>query len=142
MIIAGEAGTGKTHLAVAIAIEVMKSGRKTIYRTVDEIMDELTQKDNDDDEDFKEYLDLKNEFSNVPCLVVDGFCEGNANNDRGMCDLYAIIDRRYVYGLQTIITINAINPQEVKSWGSKYCMGGIVSRMLERGTWVVLEREL
>ena len=142
LLVLGEPWVGKTHLATAIAIEVMKGGKQVIYRTVMDFMDEFMQKDNDDDEDFLEYLRLKDKMTSVDCLVLDGLQEGVSNKDRGMSYLYEVISKRDVYNLQTIITANATNLQEMESWGSRGYVPGIVSRTVGRGNYVLLRREL
>jgi hypothetical protein len=41
LVLAGKAGTGKTHLAVAVALEAMRKGREAIFRNVPELLEEI-----------------------------------------------------------------------------------------------------
>ena len=73
----------------------------------------------------------------MPCLVID-----DLGKDRGTdawCDyLYQIIDYRYTHDLQTIITTNALTLEELAGWWRAEYIQPIISRLLERGSWVTI----
>ena len=56
--------------------------------------------------------------------------------EKGMEYLYHIIDYRYRFGKQTIVTTNALNPAEL---GDVNKIEPLVSRLLENGDWVSLK---
>ena len=131
LIIAGKPGTGKTHLAVAIAIRAMENGRQAIFRLVSTMLDEIQHviKENGD------YDGLMKKFMAVPCLVLDDLGHENMTAARASY-LHQIIDYRYTNDLQTIVTTNARTPEELSRLSGADFVAPIVSRLLERGSWI------
>ncbi len=134
LILAGKAGTGKTHLAAAIAIKAMKEGRQALFRLVSAMLDEIQKAIRDGGD----YDGLMRRFKTVPCLVLDDLGHENMTSARGSY-LHQIIDYRYVHKLQTIITTNAKTIAELCEWDKEEYVMPIVSRILERGKWVQIE---
>lgn len=134
LILSGMRGTGKTHLAIAIALEAMHHGNQAIFRLVNELLDEIRQsvKENAD------YHGLLRRFKEVPCLVLDDMGK-EKQTEFGVDFLYQIVDYRYRNDLQTIITTNARTIEELSSWGDEQYITPMVSRVLEHGAWVTLE---
>lgn len=131
LIIAGKPGTGKTHLAVAIAIRAMENGRQAIFRLVSSMLDEIQNviKENGD------YDGLMKKFMTVPCLILDDLGHENMTAARASY-LHQIIDYRYTNELQTIVTTNARSPEELSRLSGADFVAPIVSRLLERGSWI------
>ena len=134
LVLAGRAGTGKTHLATAIAIEVMKAGRQARVTTANEMLDRICQayRDNADP------LGVLLKYKRVPVLVIDDWDKAKMSDAR-LDYLYQIIDYRYERGLQTIVTTNAYSMNELKL--PRWCNSSIepiMSRLLENGDWVTI----
>ena len=131
LVLAGKPGTGKTHLAVAIAIRAMENGRQAIFRLVSSMLDEIQNviKENGD------YDGLMKKFATVPCLVLDDLGHENMTMARASY-LHQIVDYRYSENLQTIVTTNARTPQELSRLSGEDFVAPIVSRLLERGSWI------
>ena len=132
LILAGLWGTGKTHLATAVAINAIKNGRQSVFRLVSELCDELREANFNGD-----YYGLMRLFKNAPCLVLDDLGKERIT-EAGREYLYQIIDYRYRYGKQTLITTNAASINELSAWGNPEYVMPMVSRVLERGKWVTL----
>lgn len=130
IILAGRAGVGKTHLAVAIANYIMREeGRQARFRLVNELLDELRQAARY----ASDYLYVINGFKMTPCLILDDLGK-EKTTDTGLD-----IDYRYRNELQTIVTTNALSVEELSSWGNANFITAMVSRLLENGVWVSIK---
>ena len=69
LVISGEPGTGKTHLAVGIAINCIQNENTVIYKSTQEVIDIITNNNNEEN-NFNELIDY-------PFLIVDDY--GNQN---------------------------------------------------------------
>ena len=133
IILAGRAGVGKTHLATATAIYAMKENRQARFCLVNEMLDKLR----DAAKYSSDYLYVINKFKRVPCLILDDLGK-ERTTDAGLDYLHQIIDYRYRSELQTVVTTNALNIEELSSWGNANFITPMVSRILERGEWVTI----
>lgn len=133
LILAGKPGTGKTHLAVAIARRVMERGRQALFRLVSAMLDEIQSSIREGGD----YDGLMRQFKTVPCLVLDDLGHENLTAARASY-LHQIIDYRYVHKLQTIVTTNAKDVEELCVWDKEEYVMPMMSRILERGKWVTM----
>ena len=133
LILAGKAGTGKTHLATAIAIDVMRGGKQAIFRSVPELLDEMREAARL----RVDFFNTRQKFQEVPCLVLDDWGK-EKTTQAGMDYLYQIIDYRYKHGLQTIVTTNAVNMSGLMNEWNADKIEPLVSRILENGEWVTI----
>lgn len=103
LVLFGDCGCGKTHLAAAIANRALQRNYRVIFAVVPDLLDHLrsTFGPNSDiayDEQFETIRE-------VPVLVLDDL--GTENTTPWAREkLYQIINHRYNYRLPTIITIN------------------------------------
>ena len=134
LILAGMRGTGKTHLAIAIALDAMKHGKQAIFRLVNDLLEELRQAVRDD-----EFSQVISRFKEVPVLILDDLGK-ERTTDAGLDYLYQIVDYRYRHNLQTIITTNASTIQELEKWGAPEYLTPMCSRILENGSWVAITK--
>lgn len=111
LILFGKPGTGKTHLAIAIAIYAMKHGRQAKFFNVDELIDELQYDD-----------ELMRIAKEVPCLVLDEWQDARC--------LHQLIDNRYRHQRQTIVTVNDDNGYDA-----------VLTKLLEHGFATRLDGE-
>ena len=133
LILAGKPGTGKTHLAIAIALRVMEHGRQAIFRLVSAMLDEIQAAITG----RGDYDGLMRQFKTVPCLVLDDLGHENMTAARASY-LHQIIDYRYTEGLQTIVTTNALTPAKLYALSGEDFIAPIISRLKGRGSWVTI----
>ena len=133
LILAGKPGTGKTHLAVAIALRAMEQGRQAIFRLVSAMLDEIQAAI----AGRGDYDGLMRQFKTVPCLVLDDLGHENMTAARASY-LHQIIDYRYTENLQTIVTTNALTPEKLYALSGEDFVAPIISRLMGRGTWVTI----
>lgn len=133
LILAGKPGTGKSHLASAIALEAMKNGNQAIFKSLPELLDEIcfAYQNNTDPHG------LMIKYRNVPCLVLDDWGKEKTTDAR-LDYLFQIIDYRYRNGLQTVLTTNAFDMEGLKNRWNADKIEPLVSRILENGQWVTI----
>lgn len=133
LILAGKAGTGKTHLAIAIALYTMKQGKQAYVKNVPDLIDEIRQARLEHRDEFG----LMVKYKSVPLLVLDDLGK-QINTEAAWTYLYQIIDYRYTHGLQTIVTTNAYKADGLKKKWNEGNVEPVVSRLLEKGDWVTI----
>jgi len=109
LVLLGKVGSGKSHLAYAIAGKLIERGVGVYWDTVPELLDHLRNgyKDNS-------YMDLLQSMMRVPALVLDDL---GAEQETGWVTekLFQLLNRRYMDRRPTVITSNLnIKDSEVK----------------------------
>lgn len=99
--LSGNTGTGKTHLAVAVAVEQMRKGRSVFFAFVPELLDHLRATFLP--ESRVRYDRRFEEVKNTPLLILDGWGE-EQSSPWAMDKLNQIIVYRHNFRLPTIIT--------------------------------------
>ena len=102
LLLQGGYGTGKTHLAAAIANFAVGMGVPTLFLTVPDLLDALRFAYSAEDTTFEERFD---EIRNARLLVLDDFGTQNATG-WAQEKLFQIINYRYINKLSTVITTN------------------------------------
>ncbi|MDE2952417.1 MAG: ATP-binding protein [Chloroflexota bacterium] len=101
LFIMGEYGSGKTHLAAAIAYDLHERGHDVMFRTVPDLLDFLRLSFNPrSDARFDKRF---HEIVNVPFLVLDDLRLASAT-PWAKEKLFQIIDYRYLSRMPTVIT--------------------------------------
>ncbi len=98
----GGYGTGKTHLAAAIANYAVSMGVPTLFLTVPDLLDTLRFSYSGDEYNFEERF---NDVRSVQLLVLDDFGTQNATS-WAQEKLFQILNHRYINKLATVITTN------------------------------------
>jgi len=98
----GTYGSGKTHLAAAIANKVIESGIPTLFLTVPDLLDWLRYSYGSQENTYEERFE---EIRNIQLLVLDDL--GTQNTTPWAEEkLYQILNHRYTHRLPTVITTN------------------------------------
>ncbi len=121
VVLIGECGTGKSHLAQAIGQAAIQQGYKVIYRETHILLEELA--DASVDGTRKQYMES---ISTVALLIIDDFGMRKLPQTAAE-DLLEIIMRRYERA-STVLTSN----RPVEDWGKLLCDVAAVSAMLDR----------
>lgn len=129
--IEGTFGTGKTHLAAAIAIQLMEQEYNVIFKTADDLLHDIKATFDEKGCDEQKVLER---FKNCGLLVIDDIGKEQAT-DWSTAQLYAIINDRYECQKPLIITTN-FNETDLVAVESPKGVGGhrikaILSRLHE-----------
>ena len=131
LILTGNNGVGKTHLACSIANELIKNGIPIIYGTLINLLAELKSTyDNDNNISEMEIIKL---YEKVDLLVIDDLGKEKPS-EWGLEKLFTIINSRYENNLPVIITTNydqnsLINRLSIN--GEIETVNSIISRLYE-----------
>jgi len=102
LLLTGRYGSGKTHLAAAIANFCIEKGISTLFLTVPDLLDWLRYAYSRTDMSFEERFE---EIREMPLLILDDFGTQNATA-WAQEKIFQIMNHRYVNQLPTVITSN------------------------------------
>lgn len=102
LLLQGSYGSGKTHLAAAIANFAVSLGVPTLFITVPDMLDTLRFAYGDPETTFEARFD---QIKNVRLLILDDFGTQNATN-WAQEKLFQIINYRYINRYPTVVTTN------------------------------------
>jgi DNA replication protein DnaC len=128
LVFAGNIGTGKGHLAVAIAQQVIEQGRSAFFATAREIV--LMLRARWDDPKAPSELETLRMLTSVSLLVIDEIGV-QFNTDAERDQLFSVIDGRYRDLMPTILTTNLNTAKLKEAIGERS-----FSRLREEGKWV------
>ena len=102
LLLSGSYGSGKTHLAAAVANTCVEYGMGTLFLTVPDLLDWLRYSYDSSDSTFEQRFE---EIRNVGLLVLDDL--GAQNSTPWAAEkLFQIIDYRYIRRLPLVVTTN------------------------------------
>lgn len=125
LMIMGTYGTGKTHLACAIANELIENQTELINKTMQDLLSEIKKS-------FNEFSNssILEDYKTVPLLIIDDMGK-EQSTEWSISTIYDIINGRYENYLPTIITTN-FNSQKLKQeLGNGSVAEALVDRLYE-----------
>jgi DNA replication protein DnaC len=102
LVLQGNYGSGKTHLAAAVANFVVDIGVPTLFLTVPDLLDSLRFSYNNPESSFEERFE---DIRRSPLLIMDDFGTENAT-PWAQEKLFQILNYRYINNLPLLITTN------------------------------------
>jgi len=138
LLISGPKGTGKTHLAAAIANHLMATGAPVLFATMIDLLAKIKasyEKNRSDADESK----LINTYTNVDLLIIDDIGKEQPT-EWALTQIYRIINARYENFKPVIITTN-YKPEELVQrltpiGGDGYTADATIDRLLEM-TYIV-----
>lgn len=131
LILTGDNGTGKTHLACSIANKLIENGIPVIYGTLINLLAELRNSyDTNNNISETEIIKL---YENVDLLIIDDLGKEKPS-EWGLEKLFTIINSRYENNLPVIITTNYNQNflvQKLSLNGESETAKSIISRLYE-----------
>ncbi|MEO0563321.1 MAG: ATP-binding protein, partial [Chloroflexota bacterium] len=103
LLLSGDSGTGKTHLAAAIANAVQNQGRETLFLSTSDLLDELRRTYNPDSSST--FTEVINHIKNVDFLVMDDLKTTANTREWARENLVQIIKYRYLTKGHTVFTV-------------------------------------
>lgn len=113
LFITGPKGTGKTHLAAAIANQLMQEGTAVVCMTMIDLLDRIKQTFEQHQKWGASESSVLNTYKEVPLLIIDDMGKEPAT-EWAVSKIYAIINARYEAYLPTIITTNYSDSELVR----------------------------
>lgn len=113
LFITGPKGTGKTHLAAAIANQLMQAETAVICMTMIDLLDRIKQTYEKQKQWGASEGSVLSTYKEVPLLIIDDMGKEPAT-EWAVSKIYAIINARYEAYLPTIITTNYSDSELVK----------------------------
>ncbi|MCX8125837.1 MAG: ATP-binding protein [Dehalococcoidia bacterium] len=101
LVLQGESGSGKTHLAAAIANYQLEAGRPVLFISVSDLLDRFRAAFSP--ESKVSYDELFDKVKQAPLLILDGL-EGQSTTTWAQEKLYQLLNYRYNAQLPTVIT--------------------------------------
>ncbi|WP_180955789.1 ATP-binding protein [Mediterraneibacter gnavus] len=139
--IEGTNGTGKTHLAAAIALQLIGEGTPVICKTSSDLLMDIRRSFDNREVNEAQILDI---YKKVDLLIIDDLGKEQCS-DWSMSTLYSILNDRYEDMKPTIITTNynadgLINALTPKGFDNTKIIA-IISRLRETSTLMTMAWE-
>lgn len=103
-ILSGPYGSGKTHLAGALAIELMSKGIPVVFGTLISLLGKIRQTYSESWKQEDE-LEILNTYSKVDLLIIDDLGKERAS-EWSLEKLFSIVNTRYEDNLPIVVTTN------------------------------------
>lgn len=100
LILSGQIGSGKTHLAAATLLSLARMGKTVRFMNYKEMVKGIALAARDDTAYFSEL----NKYIHPSILLIDDFLKGRDHKETHLSYLYEIVNARYNANLRTIIT--------------------------------------
>lgn len=142
LFIVGPAGTGKTHLAAAIANQVLETCTPVICRTMADILADIRETYGRDSR--RTEAQAVGRYREIPLLIIDDLGK-EAPTEWALTALYSIVNARYEDCLPTVLTTNYGDAQLVRrltpAGGDSVTAEAVIDRLREMCIGIVTAGE-
>lgn len=118
LFITGSYGTGKTHLACAIANQLMQGGTPVICMTMIDLMAKIKSSFDTKDDDTSE-AEIMKLYEEIPLLIIDDI-GSEQPTEWSSTKIYSIINARYEAYMPTIVTTNYTGDELIRRMTPTY----------------------
>jgi DNA replication protein DnaC len=119
LVITGSSGSGKTHLAAALANERIAAGEPVLFMVVPDLLDHLRASYDPSDDELR-YDQLFEQVRNTPLLVLDDI-DAVAGTPWAREKLFQVVNHRYNATLPTVFTTTTRPQQLDDRLGTRMC---------------------
>ena len=130
-VLTGSSGSGKTHLAAAIANEVIRQGQPALFMIVPDLLDHLRSTFSPTREES--YDELFDQVRNAPILLLDDL-GSQSSTPWAEEKLYQLLSHRYNAQLPTVVTVGVSMETLDERWRTRLCDPAVSQ------VWVLEER--
>lgn len=134
MLLAGAYGLGKTHLACAVANNLIQQGKKVVFGTPSQLINAVQDSYNRVEAWEMTTRQVMDKFTKADLLIIDDLGKDRVT-EFGIGRIYEIVDGRYSQGLPMLITTNESSTALVKRLtpkdGDSMTAGAIIDRLFE-----------
>ena len=127
LVLMGSVGTGKTHLASAIANQLLETGTAVICMTMIDLLSRIRQTYDKRNPDIYTESSILDTYVNVPLLIIDDMGKEQATEWASQT-IFSIINARYEKELPVIITTNYPLNELVKRMTPKNATDGLTAQ--------------
>ena len=117
-VLTGSSGSGKTHIAAAIANQMISQGQPALFMVVPDLLDHLRSTFSPDRSES--YDDLFEQVRNAPVLLLDDL--GSQSSTQWAEEkLHQLLSHRYTAQLPTVITVGVSLETLDERWRTRLC---------------------